>query len=151
MGKIIRIHLILIPIIYLSCSVNFGKRYQFQSSKRGEFFKYEIPKGAVNERIISGDHEKTKEYWYPDSSVFYITTFHNTYNYDYMRSQGTYYERFIAIMNNDTITLEGTTGNGLYWRDRLLEDGVTVGYSNVEKANKEKFDQAVNSFENRRN
>lgn len=104
-----------------------------------------IPKNYVFEGI-QGGREIEHRYWYSDSSVIYITTFENTLNYEDIREQGTYFERFESLRFMDSLTLEGTGSNGLYWKDKLLENGITVGYSRVPKSRLKDFNKVISSI-----
>ncbi len=104
-------------------------------------YRMEIPKG-YNFEGLSGDHESEIRYWYADSSVIYITDFSNTINYYEYRKQGTYQKRFDAVVDNDTLTLQGIDSLGRLWKDRKLKY-ITVGYSRVLPADKAKFEKAI--------
>lgn len=133
--------LLLLCFITISCTTT--KTVSYRIGKSPIKYKLEIPKGYIFEGI-AGDHEFEKRYWYPDSSVIYITTFSNTLNYDEIRSQGTYYQRFQAIHSNDTLTLAGQDSTGMFWKDKKLKY-ITVGYSNVPLSGKAVFDKAIDS------
>lgn len=111
----------------------------------GPKYIFQTPLG-YQEKRYSGDHEYQQEYWYPDSIVFYVTTFRNTYNYEQIRQQGTYYDRFEALNSNDTITLKGQDEKGFSWKDKLDGNGVTIGYSNVPPDRLDEFNKAVASL-----
>lgn len=111
-----------------------------------EVLKLNIPKNYVFEGLQAG-REIEHRYWYTDSIVLYITTFENTLNYSQIRAGGKYYERFEALRSGDAITLSGYNSKSLYWKDRLLKSGITIGYRNVPREKLNKFDDLVNSFE----
>lgn len=60
----------------------------------------------------------------------------------------------------DTVELSGVDAKGLYWKDilyrhpvdvyRMHSMGVSIGYYNVPKADKELFDKALSTFVNKR-
>jgi hypothetical protein len=128
--------------IFLACGVHNKQILVFEPVKGGVSFTFKIPDG-YEERRYSGDNKHQQEYWFKDSSVFYLTTFRNTYNYEEIREQGTYYDRFEALNFGDTITLSGNDKKGLNWKDKLIGGGVTVGYSRVPSERLEAFENAV--------
>lgn len=136
----------IILIASVSCVSQKQGQTIFQSVKGGDKYKFSIPKGYIDEKRFAGDNEYSQEYYYSDSSIFYITTFRNTTNYEEIRKQETYYQRFNALNEGDTITLKGINDHGLYWKDRLLKGGVTIGYSNVNSNSKSEFDKSVMSI-----
>lgn len=130
----------------MACQIS-RKDYLVFKPSREIKYKFKAPKGYQESRIL-GDNEYAQRYWYKDSAAFYLTTFSNTYNYDEIRSQGTYYQRFEAVILNppgDTLTLSGYDHEGLAWKDKLLSDGVTVGYSRVPPERLEAFEYALAS------
>lgn len=118
----------------------------FNPYKDGPLYSFELPSGYI-ESNVSGDNEYLKQYLYKDSLVFYVTSFRNTHNYKEIREQGTYYDRFNALTAKEMLTLQGVTKDGLYWKDKLLKNGITIGYSKVPKDRKLEFDQAILSVE----
>lgn len=131
-------------ITFVSCVSH--RLTKFQPYKKGSIYKFIVPQGFLEEKRFSGCHEYSQEYYYPDSSVFYVTTFENTHNYEEIRKQNTYADRFSAFRSGDTITLEGIDGRGLYWKDRLLIGGLTIGYSKVPTDKKSDFDKSILSI-----
>ena len=129
----------------LSCKIYRERVIKFKPYKSDCEYSFLVPGGYQEKRIL-GDHEYQQEYWYSDSIVLYITTFRNTFNYEIMREQGVYYDRFEALNSGDTITLKGTNKTGLYWKDKLIENGITIGYSNVPSEKIGEFDKAVLSI-----
>lgn len=143
MKKLLLISLI---ISATACQI-FKTNYLIFEPSRAIKYRFEAPKGYQESRIL-GDNEYAQDYWYKDSAVFYLSTFSNTFNYAEIRSQGTYYERFEAVVLNppgDTLTLSGYDQEGLAWKDKLLSDGVTVGYSRVPPERLEAFEYALAS------
>lgn len=133
-------------IVLLFLAVTSCTSYRTISYRIGRstiIYKLDIPKGYEFQGL-AGDHEFEKRFWYPDSSVIYITNFDNTLNYYEIRNQGTYYDRFDAIHSNDTLTLAGKDSLGMFWKDKKLQN-VTVGYSKVPPSSKEEFDKAISS------
>ncbi len=76
----------------------------------------------------------------------YITTFENTMNYEDIREQGTYYDRFNSLHSKDSLTLKGFSQNGLFWKDKLLKNGITIGYSRVPKNRLREFNESLLSI-----
>lgn len=138
-----RFYYILFAVFLLGCKGMYRNvKYQFNKT---EEIKIRIPKNYVFEGL-QGDHELEHRYWYPDSSVIYITTFANTMNYEEIRRQNTYYNRINALNSNDTLTLKGININGLYWKDILLKSGITIGYSRIPRNRIEEFEKAILSI-----
>jgi len=134
---------------FILCVINIGCvsthksiKLKFSEDKR---IKIKIPNNFVFEGL-EGDYEKEYRYWYSDSSVIYVTTFENTINYEVIRQQETYYDRFNAFHSKDTLTLEGRKSDGTYWKDKLLETGVTIGYSRVPQNRLKEFTDALYSI-----
>jgi hypothetical protein len=104
-----------------------------------------LPKG-YSQTITSGDHAFCYSFTYPDSSIFYISTFANTDNYRAITEQGLQPNWSAAIRYNDTITVSGQDKNGLYWKDQRLQDGTIFGYSKASKAKAIVFNQAFETI-----
>lgn len=137
-----RYFFLLLIFILIGCSSIYRNiKYEYGTSKE---LVMKIPGNFVFQGI-QGDHELEHRYWYSDSSVIYVTIFDNTMNYDEIRKQGTYYNRFNAIQASDTLTLTGTTQNNLHWQDKLLENGITIGYSKVPDKRLVEFNNALRS------
>lgn len=112
----------------------------------GQWYVFTPPEGYVQEIHYFNEHGYGQEYIYPDSSKFYVLTFTDTDNYENIRNQGTYNLRFWALHTNDTMTLSGKTKDKLYWKDRLLKCGITIGYTKVKLDKKKHFDQSIYSI-----
>ncbi len=139
-----RISILSIILVIVGCgSIHTIIKFQKKGLMK---LKMKIPEDYIFEGL-QGDQEVEHRYWYPDSSVIYITSFENTLNYEDIREQGTYYNRFKSYHNNDTLTLRGISSNGLYWQDKLLKNGVTIGYSKVPKNDLQDFISAIESIE----
>lgn len=141
-----RLLLISLLISLTTCQILRKDHLVFEPS-RAIKYRFEVPNAYQESRIV-GDNEYAQDYWYEDSAVFYLTTFSNTYNYDEIRAQGTYYQRFESIIlkpSGDTLTLCGYDDAGLAWKDKLLIDGVTIGYSRVPAERLEAFEYALSS------
>lgn len=101
---------------------------------------FHIPKGYTF-KGLSGGYEDEKQYWFSDSSVFYITKEHGlpSLNYNNIRNlEGANAKRMLA----DTLTLQGTDNNGLYWKD-IKQKNFSYGYSKVPHNKKEKFEAII--------
>ncbi|WP_299464478.1 hypothetical protein [uncultured Microscilla sp.] len=109
----------------------------------------DVPKGFICDRL-EGDHgESIYKYFYRDSSMVYITTFINTPNYNYIREQGTYYQKFETQNSGDTLLLQGVDSLGFCWKNKSFGK-ISVGYKRVSLKNKELYDKIINSFRRRR-
>ena len=79
---------------------------------------------------------------------------------NYADMNSTYYPRVLsrvsggtvpdAILNHDTLCVFGVDSLGRYWKDSLLSNGITLGYSKVPKERKLEFDKVIASFRNKR-
>ncbi len=137
----------IILFTFFDCNVQNELYKQFHTPKGRDKYIFEVPKKYVSEnKIGSGEKYYAQDYLYSDSSLFYVTTFPNTENYEEIREQNTYYKRFSAFHTGDTITIEGIDEKGLYWKDRLLKGGITIGYSRVSIKNKSTFDKSILSI-----
>jgi hypothetical protein len=110
-------------------------------------YKLDIPKGYKLFRWTGG-HEDQCEFWYPDSSVIYLTknlgsTSINDKNI--RRQENAYSKRFKAFLENDSITLSGFDTAGLYWKEIKLKS-FCYGYAKVPKEKKYFFDKALSSL-----
>ena len=142
MDKIISICVIFI----CGCGAQDKGLFEFKPIKGGLAYRFKAPVGYLEKKYLRGDNESQIEFWYRDSSVFFVTTFKNTYNYEEIRKQGTYYDRFKALNSGDTITLQGIDENGLRWKDKLIGKGIIIGYSRVLPDRLAEFERAVSSI-----
>lgn len=108
-----------------------------------------VPK---NYRLVtfhaSGEAGREQQYWYPDSSVIYITSMEGlpTINHDNIKKQkAASVNRFGAFINGDTITSSGIDQRGYLWKDIMLNN-VSVGYANVRPENESVFDAVLNNI-----
>lgn len=123
--------------------------YKYKRKKNKPIFYMSIPDNyEVN--YIMAENEYVQQYSYNDSTLLYITKSDNTPNYEQIRKQGQYYDRFNAILNHDTLCLFGVDSLGRHWKDSLLSNGITLGYSKVPQERKLEFDQAIASFRSKR-
>ena len=118
----------------------------FRQKVCGYWYVFTPPEGYIKEYYYFSEHDYGQEYIYPDSSKFYVVTFSNTSNYEYIREQGTYYLRFWAYYTGDTMTLTGKSKNGLYWKDKLIGCELTIGYTKVKPENINKFEKGIKSI-----
>ena len=119
--------------------------YKYKRKKKSPTFYMSVPKG-YEVSYLFGDHEYTQQYLYNDSSMIYITTFDNTPNYKEIRKQHYYYKRFVALLNHDTLCIKGVDSLGRYWKDSLMSNGITLGYTRVPKEKKLEYDKYISSF-----
>jgi len=120
----------------------------YEGGKRTKhIYKMKVPSGYKLLRWTGG-HEDQYEYWYPDSSVIYLTKDlgSSTINDENIRRQeGAYAKRFLAFLGNDTITLEGANVVGLYWKE-IKQKTICFGYARVTKEKKAVFDKALSTI-----
>jgi hypothetical protein len=100
---------------------------------------------SLNEKTGDGEAGYEKQYTYSDSSIIYISDFNINVNYNNLVKSNKYEKYFVAFLNGDTISLSGTTDNGLYWRNIRFKN-VSIGYLNVKENHKLEFDKSLNSF-----
>ncbi|QQS28134.1 MAG: hypothetical protein IPM47_14865 [Sphingobacteriales bacterium] len=96
----------------------------------------------------SGGHEDERQYWFADSSVFYITKTKElpNINSENIKSIQGFYAKLLL---SDSIGLEGVDKNNLYWKHVKLE-GFSYGYSNVTSRDLEKFNQIILSVKRKK-
>ena len=137
---------IIVLIGFYMCKIQKKMTNEFLTFKGGEKYVFVTPEGYISEKRYESENKYAQDYLFSDSSLFYITTFSNTNNYEEIRRQDSYADRFSAFHSGDTITLNGVDKQGLYWKDRLIKNGVTIGYSKVSSKNKDDFDKAIFSI-----
>lgn len=122
------------------------KVYEVEKQTK-HIYKMNIPNGYKLLRWTGG-HEDQCEYWYPDSSVIYLTKDlgSSTINDKNIRRQeGACAKRLQAFLENDTITLSGIDTVGLYWKE-IKQKTICLGYARVPKEKKEIFDKALSTI-----
>lgn len=153
--KISKKYYILVLIILISglrCNTEFKtilyKVYDYDGEKITNYtYRMKIPKG-YKLIIVSFDAVVQHEYWYPDSSVIYLTNELGLSNINYeniRKEKGEYVKRMIAFIYDDTITLSGKDSTGLYWKEIKLKS-ICVGYSRVAENKKNIFDFALKTL-----
>lgn len=106
-----------------------------------------IPKG-FNKEIIEAGQDTEYRFLYSDSSLIYITDEKGTpiINYKNIDSDSIAIQKsFLALMENDTLTLQGQDKSGKYWKNKKLKE-ISIGYLNVPENRKEDFDKAISSI-----
>lgn len=88
-----------------------------------------LPKGYVL-RQMAAEGDVEYQYCYPDSSVFYISTFPTPHSYHQIRQQQAFYTKRAAIEAKTELVLAGTDPVGLHWQDRSIR-GVSIGFYGV--------------------
>jgi hypothetical protein len=101
-----------------------------------------IPKGYEREIVKTGSEYVEYRYKYPDRSVIYVTS----------HPQGP-----SNINHNEVTAMKDSLGvgalavgaclDGLCWKDRTLEGGITIGYAKVPTDKKDQYDKALESIE----
>jgi hypothetical protein len=107
------------------------------------FYAMDIPAGYEEDIAIS-IHDFERLFWYPDSSVIYITSGTSLINIEKMDALegGLFFSREALL---DTLTLSGVDRAGLYWKDVKL-GLVSAGYANVSSKKKDEYDRAISSL-----
>ncbi len=114
--------------------------YKVEQKGKVKEYTFHIPKG-YKFNGWTGGYENEKQYWYSDSSVFYITKAHGlpSINYENIRDvEGANANRMLL----DTLTLEGKDKQGLYWKD-IKQSNFSYGYSRVPTDKKEIFEAII--------
>lgn len=146
----------LLPILY-SCNIyKETTRVQFKhtisdlNSQKIEKCFMVVPKGYELKEIKAGG-ENGLEYQliYKDSSIIYITQFVNSLNDINIEKAGLADKKNDLYLKNsfpnDTLTLESTTTNGLFWKEIRIGN-ITYGYLNVHLKQKNEFEKSITSF-----
>lgn len=141
-------------------------------------FSIRVPQGCSLAWDWEGEGEEEVAYMREDSAFIYVSSSWYSPNESNIRTldDSIVELRFqrnelYADMNNmlgydkypicpDTVELSGVDAKGLYWKDilyrhpvdvyRMHSMGVSIGYYNVPKADKELFDKALSTFVNKR-
>jgi hypothetical protein len=135
----------IIVFLFVSCSTTKNMTHVKYNSYVGNTalkLRMEIPKG-YKQIILERGTDLEKQYWYPDSSVIYITSDLISYlNNDNIRATGRSGDRDFLL---DSLTLGGIDKNGLYWKDIKMKK-MCVGYVSVPKSKKKQFEDALKSI-----
>ncbi len=153
---------VIITIFIISCmgcrqySLIKFKHIDSNNKKQQRILYYlKIPKGC-HTKIYKAGGESGLEYqfWYPDSSVVYITDMNNglnNYNINISGYGGIKFEFYIKQHNSnrDTLLIDGIDSKGFYWKEIII-NYVSYGYMNVSDKRKEEFDKLLFSVRYRR-
>ena len=136
---------LMIIVVFLSCANNrIVEEVKYQPVKGKVAFCLRVPIGFRLQKI-EGSHELEQQYWYPDSSVLYVTNDRtvSVINYDRVYGLGdVYYARQFEC---DTMTVSGVN-RGLHWKDRKYGE-VTIDYAHVSEEKTKLFDSALESIQ----
>lgn len=106
----------------------------------------DVPKeGYKDELIVSGSHETEHRVVYQDSSIIYLTNDEagSALNYDNIQKISD--KQQTGKLFVDTLSLEGQTKEGLYWKEVKLDE-ISVGYVNVPPDKKEQYERALSTI-----
>ena len=103
-----------------------------------------LPKGFVLRRMVAEGNVEY-QYQYPDSSVFYISTFPTPHSYNQIRQQNAFYTKQAAIQAKTELVLAGTDPSGLHWQDRSVL-GASIGFYSVPASSVAAMQKAVTSL-----
>ncbi|WP_164714154.1 hypothetical protein [Chitinophaga rhizosphaerae] len=104
----------------------------------------QVPNEFSLTKISTGGEGQEHRYWYPDSSLIYISdaSGNTTVNERLIRLQnGAYSRKFLS----DSIILSGIDEKGYYWRE-VKYKGLLYGYFNVSPEKKQLYDNAMLSI-----
>ena len=135
----------------ITCYAAFSCKSQYDAvsvkiNAAGEKVRVNVPKGYTRETVL-GDSEYEQKFIYSDSSVFYVSTFNNTSNYDDIR-QSNQYGRWFDAIHSEEKALEafyGRNKNSFFWKDIVLGN-VIVGYTQADSIKSKKFDATISRF-----
>jgi hypothetical protein len=102
------------------------------------------------ETTIEGSGQSEKDFLFRDSSVVFITddvsgmTFANAKNLKRLN-----FDILFEFKSMEEFDMEGIQQDGRVWRQKKL-NGVTVGYMNVHRLQKEKYDSIIDGMISRR-
>ena len=168
MKKIIYITILLI----FSCKGNhlLSKKKDFIINKHRIIIKTHSGNFIINhnfEKIkyplstISSPLHEEEEYHiiFPDSVLVYLSNYDKTPNFNNIKScelcykkweeatrekiKEGYYQFFQRKGNFDTVTISGIDKKGNYWKERIMKNHYKIGYVNVKKELKPKFDSII--------
>lgn len=96
---------------------------------------------------ISVEMQSEHRFWFPDSSVVFISTFESTLNQENIRNDNKWFEWFEAVNDEDfgSIELAGTSEENLHWTN-IKHGNIIIGYSNVPNQKVIVFDKMLQSF-----
>ncbi len=119
-----------------------------------------LPVGYRFFTVSGGELEEEHEFLYPDSAVVYITDFAGGSFLNYANIQALGKEisskRFSSSLpgldtaSSKPLVLNGVTKTSRYWKDIKIGE-LSIGYANVPESRKRCFDQALNSFVQKKN
>jgi len=148
-----KVHYYFCLVIFISCSIqNNLKTVNYKgfnnSEKRNYTYNISIPKKYEVEIISGGGEWIETSYKYLDNSILYISNqkgkpsilYRNNINNELVNSKFTK-----AFFLNDTTTLEGIDKFGKCWKNKYNGE-INIGYINVSKNDKEKFDIFLKSL-----
>ncbi len=136
--------------VVLGCNaVNSYKKIIFIHREGNTKVKYilKIPNDFTLKIVhVEGEERYEKQFWYNDSTVFYISDLFHNINYGNIKEdEGEYAKDFKAYCLNDTITLKGKNSNGFAWLNKRI-GSVCIGYNNAPSDIKNVFDKAMQSL-----
>lgn len=144
-----QIKIILIALLISCSSVDVLTTVKFKPFKNSSSFFIKIPKSYKALMFAAGNEWYGEQYWYPDSSVIYISTgpSMDELNWSNLKNSGLH-DKYLARFSNydDTIVFQGVQNDGLYWKAIHMGRIVSIGYANVPQKKKELFDEALKSF-----
>lgn len=111
-------------------------------------YRFVIPKNYEENNFKRSLESEEKQFTYADASMIYITNEKGTpiANYNNIDSDSIAIQKsFLALMENDTLTLQGKYKLGKYWKNKKLKE-ISIGYLNVPENRKADFDKAISSI-----
>lgn len=141
--------LIVLFILFGGCSGHelcYKEEYYFYSDSSLQYNIY-IP-CKYYDKVVVSEEAFEYNYWYADSSVIYVSTFHGapSLNYDNIRSiNDNFYKLLNAFYGSDTLVIEGTDKKGNIWKNITIHK-TNYGYVNVPPNKVNLYDRALKSF-----
>jgi len=136
--------LFLVTTTLFSCQT--GTRYSFSPNGRETLCKVG-PFQGVSFNGLRGSHNDLElRFWAADSSVFYLTTFTNTLNQEFINNDSLVWNWHRALKENTSLGRQGyDIASNQYWKGSL-HNGFIVGYQQVSAAQKPRFDSIINQL-----
>lgn len=146
-----------ILLISLGCKSQSYKREKFKGGEPEKNYTLQVLATQKVNYLVGGHNEREKQFIYPDSSKLYVSTFFcSLLNYDNILkldnsvskkrlTDASQFESPLASKKTDTLVVEGSTANNLYWKDVRIGK-ISVGYVNVPAEKREEFDKMLLSL-----
>lgn len=109
-------------------------------------YSFYLPKGFKKDDNDFNSEYNEVVFKYPNDVIFYITD--NAIGGSSLNGNNKLNEGITSIIRekeNDSLYLKGKQKDGKFWKENILND-IVIGYLNVSKEDKEKFDKAISTL-----